>query len=178
MPPRVTGPPPVSWSLHPLREQRRPRAGPPTKVTKTTDGTAVLESPTTTSSLLEITTPASSPAPGHGGGGGLSGELKVGLGLGLGIGIPLIVLLGLGCFFLWRLWRRQRPRRGADSERRDRSGEGANTVQGFLEPTKLYEVDGRQHKGPKELQSTEIYEAEGGGGDTIKQKVQPVELGI
>ncbi|KAK8024384.1 hypothetical protein PG993_012450 [Apiospora rasikravindrae] len=43
---------------------------------------------------------------------GLSAEAKIGLGVGVEVGIPLFVLMGLGCFLLWRLWGRQKGSQG------------------------------------------------------------------
>ncbi|KAK8092974.1 hypothetical protein PG999_014561 [Apiospora kogelbergensis] len=150
--------------------------------TSTSRRTALVQSPTSTSTPpLETTatsTPPSetsaTPAPyiPNNSGDGLSPELKMGLGIGLGIGLPLIALLGLGCFFLWRLWGRQNqhqsPVHNEDREVFDYPAKERGDEK----------VDGARVT-PKELQSTELYEADGeyrGPQTQTSPTMRPVEL--
>ncbi|KAK7973131.1 hypothetical protein PG988_007265 [Apiospora saccharicola] len=86
---------------------------------------------------------------------GLGEGLKIGLEIGLGIGPPLIALLSLGCFLLWRLWGRQKQGRDlpVDFEEHvgDRNGTGSAKE---LQSTEIFEADGKERK--PELHSTEL----------------------
>ncbi|KAK7974423.1 hypothetical protein PG989_016271 [Apiospora arundinis] len=157
------------------RTSRTPTAiveAPTTTVTPTTDRTwrtDTLEPPTGTITppyVSSTTAPPSSSTPPNGGSGDLSPEGKIGLGLGLGIGIPLLALLGLGCFFLWRLWGRQEKTvQGQDGQRDKNSTTEAGGAK-ELDSAQIYEADGKQWQKPppaRELQSIEIHEAEGEG---------------
>ncbi|KAK8099532.1 uncharacterized protein PG998_012773 [Apiospora kogelbergensis] len=119
-----------------------------------------------------------SPSPSSGGGGGGGGDgsftdedlkLRLGLGIGLGIGIPLLTLLGFGCFLLWRLlgktrlldFHRTAPVAAADAEKYQQK------------KLSLDNDNDEASTGPRELMSTEFYEAEG-----ASKKIGPAELGI
>ncbi|KAK6857184.1 hypothetical protein PG995_007371 [Apiospora arundinis] len=137
--------------------------------------------PSSLPSSSYISPPTTFPTPdGVSSGGSLTPEGRIGLGLGLGIGIPLIALLGLGCFFLWRLWGRQEK---TVQERNDGQDKKSTTEAGGakeLDSAQIYEADGKQRQKdppPRELQSIEIYEAEGGDRGTWGPIMRPVELG-
>ncbi|KAK7917380.1 hypothetical protein PG985_010988 [Apiospora marii] len=132
---------------------------------------------TSTASLSTSATPSNSDS-------GLSGEQKLGLSLGLGLGIPLSALLGICCFFLWRLLNRLKN----DKEQRQDHVTGGDY--GAYMSGDKYSRNGdddiktqQQHEQEAtrtgELQSTPLCEVETPPNDSEVQRARrgPAELG-
>ncbi|KAK8102527.1 hypothetical protein PG984_015673 [Apiospora sp. TS-2023a] len=107
------------------------------------------------------------------------GDLKLGLGLGIGIGLPLTSLMGLGCFLLWRLLNKTCPldffQAAAMASAEKQPDNFSDSENGYETASILGELMSTEPESlvPREILSTELYEAEG-----ASKQMQPVELGI
>ncbi|KAK8071221.1 hypothetical protein PG997_011424 [Apiospora hydei] len=112
-----------------------------------------------------------SPSPDAANGGSGDGGLRLGLGLGVGIGLPLVILLGVGCFLLWRLLGKTCPMdflkvvATAESEKQKQQQQHRwdsddDYYAAAAYPKELSSAE-TVTTGPPEILSTEVYEAGG-----------------
>ncbi|KAK7946890.1 uncharacterized protein PG986_011211 [Apiospora aurea] len=123
-----------------------------------------------------------SPSPDAANGSNGDGGLRLGLGLGVGIGLPLMILLGVGCFLLWRLLGKTCPMdflkaivATAEAEKQKQQHHRWDSDDEYAAAAYPKELSSTETvtSDPLKTLSTEVYEAGG-----VARQMRPVELDV